>query len=709
MKRTLSKIICLNLALILLLSFAVTALAAETEEAEELIDAPDWALAEDTYSALRAEVEASLPQPEQAADAPLLTSPEALGVEKTYTIRVGDISFESDQVKSGTGWEYADGELTLNGYSGGPIAASGDLMVYSTGNVTIQGATSDENSYGYAGISTLGALILYVDNGTFTVTGGAGLYSGGQALRSDAAIYLNLYNDATVTLTGGNASAGLAGHGIEAAEVHASGPRALDAPRLKVTGGSGALSATGGAVGGCGIWATSASGQTSLSVDAEIRGGNGGRGGAPALLYESACEIYYANITFFSGQNADGTYVSPIMFAKTAERLKLYKHMSVTMDDVHSSYIKVTINKYLLELRGGDDGWYGGATFTDLRDYYPTSYRIGDFTYKRAGYSLVSWTNRAKDRIVYLDRMYTPDEDTTLWADWVPTAAGDILLNGMGGRVEQDDSDFWRRYSGTSVTLPEHLWFQGYDSWVDRSVFGWHTSPVLTTDENGIMTGTWFAGGSEIKPDSAKTTELFAFCDPYGQAIVYHTTEGTRFGGDLFVQRVSSSDLKAYVLGGEDDMEAPEDCRFLGWAETPDGEVKYAEGDKVKADYGDPTHLYAVWKHIGGTYSLPEKCDALVDPKSETITLKPKEEWTESLDNPKQLFGAIYDPSGRMIGFGVFSSTDDMLAFGFDGKHLPLVKIFGLNDDDAPAGKNIEMDLENMEPVPGGDGIHPLK
>ena len=721
MKRTLLRILCLNLALIVLLSFSVTAFAAAIEQTDdeeewEPVEVPEWAFAVDEYTAMRAQAEAAHPRPE-----PLLTSPELLGDGETYTIKVGAYSFESDTVISGPGWSYTgSGVLNLTDYNGGPIAASSDLTIYTNGTVTVQGKTSDDGRVGYEGIDVYGSLIIEVESGTLTVNGGDGIYRAGNAILAKKSVFFYLY-DGEATLTGGNVSdEGPAGDGIQAPDVGATGTT-TKGPRLTAYGGR----ATGiAAVGvpGCGI----NGGTIWLGVDAEIGGGRGPKG-APAVLFSKNFTTGLANISLFGGKNADDSFAWPVQFdADPREDVfpimdevfsgplanAWYQNPHTTLEQDEQGAFFITVNRYVVTLYG-KGGRRDGATYTDLVDYFPAQYDLAEYVFAREGYAQTGWINASGD-LERLDIWVYPDANMEFAAAWTKTDPGDVVLNGMGGMIEKDDESFVYRYTGAkSVSLPDALFFsQGEEDEADP-ILGWHTQMEVEPDENGILSGAWYSGGSNVQPNAEAATVLYANDALYSSNIVYHAEEGApKAGGDILVHRssVTDPDLKLYAADGREYLTAPEGCRFAGWAETPGGEVKYAAGDEVAVEFRNPTHLYAVWATIGGRYSLPEKCEALVDPESETITLTPAKGWIEQLRDPKKLFCALYDDEGRMIGFGIF--PEDMLdgsggiTLNFDGKRLPVVKVFGMTASDAPAGENIRMDLPELEPEEDGEIRH---
>ena len=227
MSKCYSRILCLNLALVVLLSFALPVQAKAPGDSDKpthdsnAVEAPDWALAGDAYLAER-EMSEQLIELEEAdtvtdstvdeSDKPsenVLSekkqlAPSALLMSEnddSYYISVGGTSFKSNEVRSGTGWSYEDGRLTLNNYSSSGISASGDLVIYSSGSVQVQGASG---TYGADGIAVSGGLDIIVESGTLRVNGGSGTSKGGDAVYANS-LFCLLYGG-TATFSGGSAS-----------------------------------------------------------------------------------------------------------------------------------------------------------------------------------------------------------------------------------------------------------------------------------------------------------------------------------------------------------------------------------------------------------------------------------------------------------------------------------------------------------------------
>ena len=708
MSKCYSRILCLNLALVVLLSFALPVHAKAPGDSDKpthdssAIEVPDWAIAGDAYLAER-EMSEQLIELEEAdtvtdstvdeSDKPsenVLSekkqlAPSALLMSEnddSYYISVGGTSFKSNEVRSGTGWSYEDGRLTLNNYSSSGISASGDLVIYSSGSVQVRGASG---TYGADGIAVSGGLDIIVESGTLRVNGGTGTSKGGDAIYANS-LFCLLYGG-TATFSGGSASSGTSGgHGINAGSVYAYGP-GNSGTRMTATGGNAATSNSSAAA-GCGIFA----GNVYIRTDTNLRGGNGYTA-APAIYFFVSCEIGCVNAMLYGGRNGSYSYAKPVQFSSSSDQTWYY-HPHTTLTE-YNTYYSITINQYRLRLLG-NGGVRGNATFTDLIAYYPTTYNLSDYTFSRYGYSQVAWTNASGD-LVPLDDYYTPSTNTSLEAAWVDTMPGDILINGLSGKLE--DGNYWHRYRGTSsITLPSSLNFNGESI----ELAGWRANLQLEEDSIGILAGAWYEAGGSISAIPTTPTSLYALKDNVGSYIIYHPTDGTPCaGGNLVVQhcyQASYTDLSVYIADGEEYLNAPEGYRFAGWSSRSNGDIQFKVGDTVTVSQGSPLHLYAVWKPIEYLYST-SGCDVWVEPTSKSIILEVKKNWYDQLEQPKTLIGAIYD-EGRMIGCTVNSGgsydKDGAISLRYTGNDLPQIKIFALNSGRGPAGQNLNIDLANM-------------
>lgn len=690
MKTMYSKILCLNLSMLLLLACVLPVPTQALLDAE-IYGGRETVLVDragEDYAAYRESSAQEFSAGEETelrnAPAPLLTSE----TNEPYRIDVGGTAFFSNEVKSGENWSYEEGALVLNNYNGSGISASGDLVIYSRGAVCIQGTseTYAGNSFGNNGIEVLGALDIYVFDGIMQVTGGSGTASGGNAIYADS-FFCKLY-EGTASIQGGNTSVGnRGGDGICANAVSIYGPTNSG---VRLTSIGGASSFLTGSLAGCAIYA----GNTYIGTDVVLRGGNAYMA-APAVYSYGVCKFGCINATLYGGRDASDKSQYPVLI-DTSNAEDWYYNEHTTLTD-YGTYYSITINQYNLRLLG-NGGWRGYATYTDLEDYYPTYYHLSNYTFSRVGYTQVAWTNASGD-LVSLDAYYRPVSNTHLDATWVETSAGDILLNGLSGKL--DDGAYWRRYQNTaSVTLPRSLTYEEKDV----SLAGWGTNLQLEKDSEGVLTGAWYEPGQSVKSVPTTPTSLYALENNDASYVIYHPTDGAPIaGGNIVVQRqyeASCTDLDVYIVGGDDYLAAPEGYRFAGWSTAVRGNARYTGGEKVTVSVGSPLHLYATWTPLEYGYQA-DGCMVWVETHAKTIKIEVAETWYSGLTQPKSLVGAMYDANGKMLGCSVNSGgtyeQDGVITLRYTGDDLPQIKVFALNAGRGPAGSSILMDLPNMK------------
>ena len=114
-----------------------------------------------------------------------------------------------NQNMSGTGWTYyaSDRSLVLDNYQGGAITVTGDLNIYSYGDVDVAG-----QGRGHGISAGSGDVYVYVQNGTLDVTAqqdACGIYAGG----SNSTVAIVPLNG-TATIEAGPTGAGIYSNGI---------------------------------------------------------------------------------------------------------------------------------------------------------------------------------------------------------------------------------------------------------------------------------------------------------------------------------------------------------------------------------------------------------------------------------------------------------------------------------------------------------------
>lgn len=641
MKNIRYRLICLNLALLMLFTAVLPVRAAETED--ELCAAPaEWAGDGSEYLAAReaAKEAADGSDAEGADEAPALLS--AVNAAQGYLISVDGTHFTSDQESSGNGWSYnGNGRLDLNNYNGGAITASGDLVIYSAGIVSVQGKDG-RYGYGQDAVAVSGNLTLFIESGSFSATGEYGSKYGGYGLY----------------VTGALDAIGVRNNAVG----------------LSIKG---AKSSSSSGVGGCAIYAE---GEIYLgSIDnCDLRGGSGYKP-APAVVSTSKCTFGLINAVIVSG-NVD------TMDAILADWF-YNRHTSTVVSD---GFVSISINQYTL-LLGGNGGTRGGATFTSLRDYYPAKYDLADYVFSRDGYTQVAWTDASGD-MVPLTAYYTPATSTSLYARWEETKTGDILLNGIKGTF--DNGKYWQKTGGEPVKLPETLTYKDEQ----EEMIGWHTDMVIGTDENHVLgkNSVWYAAGDTVQPNAYGPTVLYAK-EKWSDAayVLYHTTKGqTATGSDLIVQCASPGELTA--IEGENYIATPAGYRFAGWAAQERGAVIYDSGDALPGTMGNVMELYAVWQLKGICHS-GRGVNAWVERAERTIRLEPLDEWSGGLSGAAYFIGAAYDADGRMVSCAVSPKAEltetGFIELGYTGTVPAAVRLFALDEGYRPVGEAAEADL----------------
>ena len=607
----------------------------------------------------------------------------------SYRVTVNGTTFMSDDTRSGAGWSYQDGELILTDYNGSGIYASGDLAIYTKGSCKILGASG---TYASSGISVAGRLILSIQDGTASITGGsARTGDGGAGINANTAIVFTY--GGTAVVTGGNTTSGTyAGDGIIGANVYVYGPYGTGT-RLTATGGN-ASTTSSGKVAGCGIFG----GNVILEGDYVLCGGNGYDPG-PAIFYTDSCTLDLGNMQLNSGKNGSNRYAAAIQGGSSATAYTCSHHVTRTET---ATGMTLAINRYKLALRGKGGTLSGSsATFTSLIDYYPASYSLTDYLFEREGYVQVAWTSASGD-LVALTEQITPSGNTYLDATWEEAGAGTILLNCLGGRFTDDT--IWKVYRNpdAGTDLPDIIRLGG----TSTSLVTWRSEMSVKPASSGIQPGSWYLAGETIRADRSGPIVLYPTPRIAGSFIILHPAGGTlAAGGDVAVQydySASSTDLQMYLADGEEIFSAPSGCRFAGWSTESDGPVVYASGAGVTVTRGTPLHLYAVWEQIRTRYRSTA-CDVVVDEQMESVQVQVEQEWLETLDDPAVVLSAIYDEEGRMLDCALETippgEDSILMTLDYEEEAPPELQLIAVDAAFCPAGGSEDLCFSEMPVV----------
>lgn len=343
-----------------------------------------------------------------------------------------------DSDMNGSGWQYHsdDRALVLNNYQGGPITVTGDLKIYSYGDVDVAGTGRN-----HAVSVTNGDVYVYVENGTMNVTAqqdACGIYADGSGamvgvvpINGDATIQAGptgagIFSAGGVILMtppkswtspDGTVCYDGRGYGDETytGQVHVIGPSKgyktnaaissiyvmLDADGSVINPSSAPAIRCAGLVIGDDDYASTAYGiQTGSTVNMTIRAGGNARAimgidqNTPEQGIEIAQHIQGDWKYFISGNTRT-----------TPTELTLYPKTYTT-----------TIN--------GDGGTYNGQGTVQAAQKYPAHVKLADYAFARPDYQLTGFSVDGKT--VAADYEFIPTKDTTVTAQWQFVGKNDV-------------------------------------------------------------------------------------------------------------------------------------------------------------------------------------------------------------------------------------------------------------------------------------------
>ncbi|MGE4484185.1 MAG: InlB B-repeat-containing protein [Oscillospiraceae bacterium] len=582
--------------------------------------------------------------------------------ESPYYITVGGTRFFNTEDSSGSGWSYSaeDRILTLNGYYGSGIRASGDLTICTRGKF----------------------------NATVTGNSGAG---GTAAVSVDGFLFIDTSSGGNARFYGGSGDTGSGGDGIRAQAVFI----ARSSHKITCTGGYGETS------GGSGI----SGGEVILNAQKmDIIGGDSNGAAGPGISYNSRLYVGICEMTVQAG-NRSGT---PIAASGDGE-FSCSAHVGVTEID---SYLLVftpdTYNiSHTLTLDGCGGTYHGNASEV-LSGPYPTYFYMKNYEFTRNGYKQTGWLNGTE--VLPLGVTLCSEADTTLYAIWADMQENSVLFIGNGGTV--DGNNYRKTTTGASVSIPDRSQtVRAGASGSDLCLFGWCESAAVTTADVDLITNPndrWYLPGTVCAVDNR--TVLYALwieaCDCIN-TIYYNGNGGIRStGGEAAVQSSALFGINQ-SLYVKDEMDSTRDgYDFEGWYDA-DG-IKYWEGKAVKNTTGTLkfTNLYARWSH---TYTVESgdganrgKCVVYPEQKEVMVSLditSLKNTGTDVIKLP--VYCALYE-NGRMVAIetkDVYQTlggmTDSVTVDYTDGAQPDMCKIFVFGDTHCtPACVPLECPLE---------------
>ena len=343
-----------------------------------------------------------------------------------------------DRDMNGSGWQYHsdDRALVLNNYQGGPITVTGDLKIYSYGDVDVAGTGRN-----HAVSVTNGDVYVYVENGTMNVTAqqdACGIYADGSGamvgvvpINGDATIQAGptgagIFSAGGVirrtppkswTSPDGTVCYDGRGYGDETytGQVHVIGPSKgyktnaaissiyvmLDADGSVINPSSAPAIRCAGLVIGDDDYTSTAYGiQTGSTVNMTIRAGGNARAimGIDQNTPEQGIEIaqhIQGDWKYFISGNPRTTPTELTLYPKT---------------------YTTTIN--------GDGGTYNGQETVQVTQKYPTHVKLADYVFTRPDYQLTGFSVDGKT--VAADYEFIPTKDTAVTAQWQFVGKNDV-------------------------------------------------------------------------------------------------------------------------------------------------------------------------------------------------------------------------------------------------------------------------------------------
>ncbi|MBQ2988232.1 MAG: InlB B-repeat-containing protein [Clostridia bacterium] len=263
----------------------------------------------------------------------------------------------------------------------------------------------------------------------------------------------------------------------------------------------------------------------------------------------------YTFIGWFTSAEG-GTQVTRETILTTAGNLTLYARFRANDNQVHFQ-------------AGGGIGEMAPLTI-------PTggSAKLPNVTFTRLGYTFVGWATSPDGEAVYENRAsFAMDTQAshTLWAVWEANT-NTLKFNANGGIGSMNAISL---QTGQSFNLPANAFArEGY-------VFiGWSTT----------------AGGQAVYTDLEKytmgtsaVTTLYAVWETNTNKVVFHSNNGIGAMAPIRLETGETAELPKCTF-------TKTGYTFLGWSDTPDGRVLYADGSRYVMGNASSYTLYAVWE-----------------------------------------------------------------------------------------------------------------
>lgn len=312
-----------------------------------------------------------------------------------------------------------------------------------------------------------------------------------------------------------------------------------------------------------------------------------------------------------------------------------------------------TLEEYTLKLNGNGGTLENGKEIYENTSAAGTEYSLAEYVFQRDSHVQVAWATKDGEQI-RLNALYVPATSTDLYAFWVEAGAGEIVLNGLSGELD-NDGVYYQKYS-EAVVLPDTLVYSE-----DDELLAWSTELIPAADQQDIYRGKWYGGGETVRPSAGETMELYAHTSDDGAYVIYHPADGlVAQGGSILVQCAAEGKLtlEATVVG-KAYFVAPAGCTFAGWALQEDSEDPiYEPGDFLHLTDGECVELYAVWEKELTEFFPEPGISITTETVGELVSVTLSAEWCADVGAEKAIC-ALYNNSGKMLVCGSSSIQID--------------------------------------------------
>ncbi len=583
--------------------------------------------------------------------------------------------------QSGPGWTYTanDRFLELDNYRGGPIQITGDLTIYSQGNVSIKASNQEGIACRGTGNDSDGTqLQIFVGPGSMTVQGGGRSGAGIAAINTTtggAYVTIGMMGGDLTVKGGSKGDPGIFSSfavGILSENTFWTGPDGQNYYDGRSPASPGRINISGGG------YSNDSSGILASYVILDADGIISGSGNRPAVSCDRL-EIGYLDKGAATGSAVDLTLKSGsgrnnALTISPTKDLILYEHIQMDNSKFSASPSTLTLypKTYTVTI-DGNGGTYKGQSSLQVSQPYPSHVKLADYPFIRQDYALTGFLIDGKE--VGLNHEFIPLKDTQIQALWKFTGTEDIsdqitfstksssavydsTSKALGTFVDpaklatNPDAAFTytlKKDGGQAKTvqLTDTVTDAGVytitASYEDEKFIGTASATFTIEKATPVITGAsdiTVYRGTQQKPEIQLT-------NAYGGTLTYVSSAPdiaeVQADGTIIGKAVGTADITVSFPGNAN-VNAVQATFHVTVSDLPSQEVSFAEGEK-NVTYGDADFTNAATNNSPGGGAI-----------------------TYASSNPAV---ATVDENGKVTILAAGKATITATAAGVDGKYAP--------------------------------------